>query len=71
MGFLIPPMSGMVYSLVSDIALKSKTSHAKDFWQLDDADLILENLVKACDLNVSWTTWPVDKKDPRRKWLKA
>lgn len=71
LGFLIPPMSGMVYSLVSDIALKSKTSHAKDFWQRDDADLILENLVKACDLNIQWTTWPVDKKDPRRKWLKT
>ncbi|MGE5087458.1 MAG: flavodoxin family protein [Bacillota bacterium] len=71
MGFLIPPMSGMVYSLVSDIALKSKTSHDKDFWQLDDATLIMENLLKACDLNVQWTTWPVDKKDPRRKWLKT
>jgi multimeric flavodoxin WrbA len=70
MGFLIPPMSGMVYSLVSDIALKGKSTHAKDFWQLEDADLILENLVKAADLNVNWTTWPVDKKDPRRKWLK-
>lgn len=70
MGFLIPPMSGMVYSLVSDIALKSKSTHAKDFWQKEDAELILENLLKACDLNVVWTTWPVDKKDPRRKWLK-
>lgn len=69
MGFLIPPMSGMVYSLVSDIALKGKSSHAKDFWHLDDADLILENFLKACDLKILWTTWPVDKKDPKRKWL--
>ncbi len=70
MGFLIPPMSGMVYSLVSDIALKGKSTHAKDFWQKEDAELILENLLKACELNVAWTTWPVDKKDPRRKWLR-
>ncbi|WP_232468974.1 flavodoxin family protein [Bdellovibrio bacteriovorus] len=70
MGFLIPPMSGMVYSLVSDIALKSPSSHAKDFWQKEDAELIVENFLKACDLQVTWTTWPVDKKDPRRKWLK-
>lgn len=69
MGFLIPPMSGMVYSLVSDIALKNKTSHAKDFWQKEDAELILENFLKACDLKVLWTTWPVDKKNPKRKWL--
>lgn len=70
MGFLIPPMSGMVYSLVSDIALKTKSTHAKDFWQRDDAELILENFMKACDLNVQWSTWPVDKKDPKRKWLR-
>ncbi|WP_347358711.1 NAD(P)H-dependent oxidoreductase [Bdellovibrio sp.] len=71
MGFLIPPMSGMVYSLVSDIALKSPSSHAKDFWQKEDAELIVENLLKACDLNVQWAHWPVDKKDPRRKWLRS
>jgi NAD(P)H-dependent FMN reductase len=71
MGFLIPPMSGMVYSLVSDIALKSKSTHAKDFWQIEDAELILENLKVAMAMKVQWTTWPVDKKDPRRKWFKA
>jgi len=70
MGFLIPPMSGMVYSLVSDIALKGKNSHAADFWQKDDAELILDNFLKATELNVRWTSWPVDKKDPRRKWLR-
>jgi len=71
MGFLIPPMSGMVYSLVSDIALKGKSSHAKDLWQKEDAELILENFLKACDLKLTWTTWPVDKKDPKRKWLRT
>ena len=70
MGFLIPPMGGMVYSLVSDIALKSKSSHAKDFWHEEDRDLVLENFLKACELNVAWASWPVDKKDPRRTWLK-
>ncbi|WP_413292428.1 flavodoxin family protein [Bdellovibrio sp. HCB185ZH] len=71
MGFLIPPMSGMVYSLVSDIALKNKNTHVKDFWQIEDAELILENLKAAMAMKVAWTTWPVDKKDPRRKWFKA
>lgn len=68
-GFLIPPMSGMVYSLVSDIALKSKSSFAEDFWQKGDVPLILQNFLIACDLKTSWTTWPVDKKNPRRRWL--
>lgn len=71
MGFLIPPMSGMVYSLVSDIALKGKSTHVKDFWHLDDAELILDNFLKACDLKVTWVTWPVDKKDPKRMWFQV
>lgn len=70
LGFLIPPMSGMVYSLVSDIALKTGSSFAKDFWQKEDVGLILENLLIATDLRNKWITWPVDKKDPRRRWLR-
>lgn len=70
LGFLIPPMCGMVYSLVSDVALKSKSSHAKDFWQKEDIGLILENFLKACDLKIHWAVWPVDKKNPQRRWLK-
>lgn len=69
-GFLIPPMSGFTYSLVSEIALKSKSTHQKDFWSLDDLQIIDENLLKATALNVKWSQWPVDKKDPRRLWLK-
>lgn len=68
-GCLIPPMSGMVYSLVSDIALKGRSSHAADFWHKDDAKLILENLIKATDIKIQWAEWPVDKKNPRRVWL--
>ncbi|WII72577.1 NAD(P)H-dependent oxidoreductase [Bdellovibrio sp. 22V] len=69
MGLLIPPMSGMVYSLVSDIALKGKSSHAEDFWQKEDAELILRNFLLACELEIAWHTWPVDKKNPKRHWL--
>ena len=69
-GFMIPPMSGMVYSLVSDIALKSRSTHAKDFWHLDDAQLILENLTRAAHTKINWKSWPVDMKDARRVWLK-
>lgn len=68
-GFLIPPMCGMVYSLSVDLALKSKTSFAKDFWHKDDAELIIQNFLKACDLDIKWASWPVDKKNPRRKWI--
>jgi chromate reductase len=69
MGLTIPPMSGMVYSLVTELALKGNTSHAKDFWQIEDAELILENLLRGCEVQVPWEAWPVDRKDARRRWL--
>ena len=69
MGLLIPPMSGMVYSLVSELALKAPTTHAEDFWTLTDAKIILANLFKATDLNVNWKSWVVDKKNPQRMWI--
>ncbi|MNY50666.1 hypothetical protein D3C86_1861860 [compost metagenome] len=69
-GFMIPPMSGMVYSLAGDIALKKKgNSHASDFWHLDDISLILENVLRASRAKIEWVSWPVDKKNPARKWI--
>lgn len=69
MGFLIPPMSGMTYSLSGQVALKSKNSHAKDFWCLDDLDVIVKNLVLATQAKTEWQTWPVDRKNFRKKWV--
>lgn len=68
-GLLIPPMSGMVYSRVSSLVPKVKGSFAKDLWQLEDVDLVLENLKLAMDAKIPWKVWPVDKKDPRQKWI--
>jgi hypothetical protein len=71
MGFLIPPMSGMVYSLSGQLALKSKKSvHAKDFWCLGDLEIIVENLVIAAQMKTLWRSWPVDRKNFRKSWVK-
>lgn len=70
MGFLIPPMGGMVYSLASDLALKnSKSSHKDDFWALDDIHRILKNLLLSLEIKVAWQVWPVDSKNFRKLWL--
>jgi NAD(P)H-dependent FMN reductase len=70
-GFLIPPMSGMVYSLVNKLSAKTKSDHAKDFWQPQDLLAIVHNLQTATEAAKStcWCTWPVDKKNPRRTWV--
>jgi multimeric flavodoxin WrbA len=71
MGFLIPPMSGMVYSLVSDLAMKKRSSEPKDdFWDLADVLNVIENLRLALEINVGWRSWPVDRKNFRKTWLK-
>lgn len=69
MGFLIPPMSGMAYSLSGQLALKSKNVHAKDFWCVDDLDVVVENLKLAAAVKTPWVTWPVDRKNFRKKWV--
>lgn len=72
LGFQIPPMSGMAYSLVSELALRKKnTTHAKDFWSLEDLTVILNNLELASQAEIHWKSWPVDRNNPQRRWLKV
>lgn len=71
LGFLIPPMSGMVLSLVSQLAKSGKKSkHQKDFWDLEDLNAILGNFILALDIKISWQSWPVDRDNFRSIWLK-
>lgn len=70
MGFVIPPMSGLVYSLVNQLAKNTKSLHAPDFWSPDDWAFILNNLRVCVNNQFEWHTWPFDNKDPKRIWLK-
>lgn len=73
LGFMIPPMSGMVYGVNTDLALKKarsmKSSHQDDFWSLDDLQTILENLLLSLKIEIDWASWPVDRKNFKRVWL--
>lgn len=70
-GFLIPPMSGLVYSLASDLAIKAHSAkRTEDFWNLKDLNLILSNLLQAVEIQLPWKTWPVDDRNFRKIWLK-
>lgn len=69
-GFLIPPMSGMVYSLVNqEIFQNKKISHQHDLWGLEDLSCILFNLKEAIKINKKWQSWKVDRKNPKRTWI--
>ncbi len=79
LGCLIPPMSGLTYSLANHLALKGDRSpFHDDLWQLPDLKVIASNLLMAIDHYGNrpgssqlppWTSWPVDSGDPRRKWF--
>lgn len=71
-GCLIPPMSGLVYSWVSEQVVKNNnTKNAqKDLWSLEDLDIILENFKKVLEIEIDWMCWPVDKNDFRKVWLR-
>lgn len=68
-GMLIPPMSGMVYSLAGHLALQTESSFAEDFWSLEDTNIVIHNLMASLG-NKKYQPWPVDHKDPKRIWIK-
>lgn len=70
LGMMIPPMSGIVYSLAGQLALETQSSFAEDFWSLEDVDIIAHNLLTALNVRTSYKPWPVDHKDPKRLWVK-
>ncbi len=70
LGLLIPPMSGMVYSLAGKLALQTDSSFADDFWSLEDADIVFHNLLVSLHQSHNYQAWPIDHKDPKRIWIK-
>lgn len=69
MGMLIPPMSGMVYSLSAHMAQKTDHDFGEDFWSLDDIEIIVHNLITSALQKNNYRAWAIDKKDPKRRWL--
>lgn len=77
LGVLIPPMSGLAYSLTGHLALQGpKSDFQNDIWQLDDLRVVASNLLLACEMradaktkNLAFQPWPVDSSDPYRRWL--
>lgn len=72
LGLLIPPMSGMVMSLATELA----TSHpaameeSADLWTREDLDVVAQNLLEAVGGGRAFTPWPVSRADPRRVWVR-
>lgn len=74
-GLAIPPMSGLVYSLSAHLAinqatnLKEDSTFNEDFWSLEDIEVVIHNLITYMLHKKDYKSWPVDHKDPKRRWL--
>jgi len=72
MGFLVPPMAHMAYSLQNHLLASSvaKTcDFAEDFWNLSDLEIMAHNLLQALSQKARYRSWEVDRKDPQRIWF--
>lgn len=74
LGCFIPPLSGMVYGLNTNLALKKITklperNQNDDFWSLDDLDLIVQNLILSLQIKIDWQVWSVDRKNFKKIWI--
>lgn len=68
-GYLIPPMSGMVYSLQTHLCKDIENSFVDDFWSLEDVEIVAHNLIETINKTGQYKAWPIDKKDPKRVWF--
>ena len=70
LGCSLPPMSGMVYSLVNQELIANSAAGSDDVWCPDDVDVICHNLLAALNSKSSYKSWPVDRTDYSKKWIR-
>lgn len=73
LGLFVPPMCGFTYSFSNQAALShpDKTGLAEDLWRLSDLEIVASNLLLATRHKVQFATWPIDRGDAKRLWLKS
>lgn len=74
MGILIPPMSGLVISMASELAIKASkdTWMENELWNIDDLDIMIHNIILASQVKEHWKTWKTGGEDSCSKvWIKT
>ena len=74
LGCTLPPLSGLVLSQAAQLARagdERAAALAADFWSPEDVRVAAHNLLLAArQPRVNWKTWPVDRADFHRVWLR-
>jgi NAD(P)H-dependent FMN reductase len=70
LGAQVPPMSGLVVTLASELARDHGSEHASDLWSAEDLEVVCHNLRESAAGGRSFRSWAVDRGDPARIWLR-
>lgn len=68
-GCAIPPMSGLVYSLVNQSALQAGAPGSDDLWCLEDTAIVAHNLLVALNGRTGYRAWSVDRTRFGARWI--
>ena len=70
-GCTIPPMSGLVYSLVNETTIQSGRLGADDLWCVEDVGVICHNLLASLRPKPRYQSWPVDRSNFSARWISS
>lgn len=70
LGCSLPPLSGMVYSLVNQVALSAGGEGTEDVWSPEDVEVICHNLLAALSPQPRYRSWPVDRSHYACRWIR-
>lgn len=71
LGAQIPPMSGLVVTLANQLAREHGSDEdVADLWSPDDLEVVCHNLLESARGGRAFIAWPVDRRDPTRRWLR-
>jgi len=68
-GCAVPPMSGLVYSLVNQAAIQAGAAGSDDLWCQEDVAIVCDNLLAALNPGQPYRAWPTDRRSFGDKWI--
>ena len=71
LGMCIPPMGGLAVTQVGQLARDGGGPDTDDIWSTEDLAVVCHNLLVCLRGGRDWRAWPVDRRDPARRWLRT
>jgi NAD(P)H-dependent FMN reductase len=69
LGCVIPPMGGLVYARVNQLALRSRDGALDDIWRMEDVQVVCHNLLTTLSGARDYQSWDTDRTRFNELWL--